>query len=358
VTKNSHSFEKSAGPLNLAFSLSQKTGRVRMPDEGEKYLIFQPLYHMDQTKLGNALFSSPQEFLHSFSRRIEWVESITIHAPDNTGKENLSLLEKSQEAYLEFLKSFLTATVFNAAEFSVRPGEKIEIVPFDSGAREGGEDWTYLGDTMIGNIRMKNIWELIADVTKNNVPGDYMETGVWRGGASVFARAVLNVLGQTRRTSYVCDSFAGLPPGDRFLDAGDAGWNLMSFYLAIPEEIVATNFKRTGLLDSNVVFAKGFFNETMPVLRKHIKKVAVLRLDGDMYESTVDVLYHFYDKLSIGGYVIMDDWYGFPAKTAAEDFFRAHDIYPEIFPVDKIAAYWKKTVDVNIQYWRYEQNKF
>ncbi len=76
-----------------------------------------------------------------------------------------------------------------------------------------------------------------------------------------------------------------------------------------------------------------------------------------MYESTVDVLYHLYDKLSLGGYVIMDDWFGFPSKTAC-DFFAVHGIKPEIIRIDTLSAYWKKTEDVKIQYWRYEQSKF
>ena len=77
-----------------------------------------------------------------------------------------------------------------------------------------------------------------------------------------------------------------------------------------------------------------------------------------MYESTVDVLYNLYDKLSIGGYLIMDDWFGFPSKTACEDFFKVHGINPENTRIDELAVYWKKTEHVDIQYWRYEQSKF
>jgi O-methyltransferase len=77
-----------------------------------------------------------------------------------------------------------------------------------------------------------------------------------------------------------------------------------------------------------------------------------------MYESTVDVLYNLYDKLSIGGYLIMDDWYNFPSKIACEDFFKVHGINPEIIQIDGLSAYWKKTEQVDIQYWRYEQSKF
>lgn len=79
------------------------------------------------------------------------------------------------------------------------------------------------------------------------------------------------------------------------------------FLLTKNSETVASSFHKFGLLDANVVFAKGFFNESMPVLSKHIDRLSIMRLDGDMYESTVDVLYPLYEKLSIGGYVIMDD---------------------------------------------------
>ena len=79
-----------------------------------------------------------------------------------------------------------------------------------------------------------------------------------------------------------------------------------------------------------------------------------------MYESTVDVLYHLYDKLSIGGFVIMDDWNHFPSKTACLDFFQVHGIDPKIVYIDDdgVAAYWQKTEEIDIQFWRYEQSKF
>jgi O-methyltransferase len=117
----------------------------------------------------------------------------------------------------------------------------------------------------------------------------------------MFARAVITAFGEAKtRVSYVCDSFAGLPPGDRSLDNKDKHWDNTP-YLEVASEIVAESFMKYGLLDDNVVFAKGFFNETMPPLSQHIKELSIMRLDGDMYESTVDVLYHLYDKLSIGG---------------------------------------------------------
>lgn len=324
-----------------------------MPMYGKKYSIYQPVYDMDLSKLGKTLFASTGDFIDTYSERIEWLDT---QAPLN---QNRTVIDRAQEMYLEMIKGLVSGTSFNDAEKSVSPEPTFKTIrPFNLKARQWGMDWAYLGDTMTGWKRLDNIRKLLKSVVEDTIPGDYIETGVWRGGASVYARAVLDVLGQTDRLSYVCDSFAGLPPGDRSLDIKDKNWNLMHWYLAVSDDVVARNFQKFGFLNSNVIFAKGFFNETMPHLKKKSNHFSVMRLDGDMYESTVDVLYNLYDKLSIGGYVIMDDWYGFPSKTACEDFFKVHGIEPEIIQIDKLSAYWKKTVEVDIQYWRYEQNQF
>merc|ERR1739844_670676 len=109
--------------------------------------------------------------------------------------------------YLEMIKSFVTASLFNAAEFSVRavlrPPQVQLKGPLNLGVRMAGLDWTYAGDTMIGWARIDNIRMLLTDVIRSSIEGDYIETGVWRGGASVFARAVMKVLEPgTTRVSY------------------------------------------------------------------------------------------------------------------------------------------------------------
>ncbi|KAK1748184.1 macrocin O-methyltransferase family protein [Skeletonema marinoi] len=135
----------------------------------------------------------------------------------------------------------------------------------------------------------------------------------------------------------------GLPPGEKKFSKRDAGWDNTP-YLEVASDIFANNFIKYGLLDSNVIFAKGFFNdnETMPPLAEKIMSLSIMRLDQFNSESTVDVLYHLYDKLSIGGYVIMNDWFGFPSKTSCEDFFAVDGIKPESIPIDDISAYCGK----------------
>eukprot|EP00804_Cyclotella_cryptica_P002164 CCRYP_006580-RA/>CCRYP_006580-RA protein AED:0.27 eAED:-0.34 QI:0/0/0/0.66/0.8/0.83/6/0/338 len=332
-----------------------------MPLEGPKYRIFQPLFEVDG--LDDQLLSPADEFITAFSKRVSWVSTMVSNPPEAAHDDY------ARSMYLEMIKSFVSARVFGGKEMSALPRlgpRNINLVPFDQARRDVGTDWTYLGDTMTGYTRLNNVCSSTNTChsccclfTFFSLSCLYLpETGVWRGGSSIFARAVISAHGEARRRlSYVCDSFAGLPPGDRSLDLKDKNWDNTP-YLEVASETVASSFKRYGLLDENVVFAKGFFNETMPHLSKHIEKLSVMRLDGDMYESTVDVLYHLYDKLSIGGYVIMDDWYGFPSKTACEDFFQVHGLSPEIINIDKVSAYWKKAEDVTIQYWRYQSNKF
>ena len=323
---------------------------------GSRFDIFQPLYDIPDKALGKELLAPPEDFLRFYKSRLEWLDTITVKNSDS------SLQDRARFTYLEMLKSHLTGTVFNDAEHSVGVGlrqPKNSLgKKFNFAQREQGLDWTYLGDTMTGWARIKNVADLLKKVIVNEVPGDYIETGVWRGGSSMFARAILRTYNEAdKRKSFVCDSFRGLPPGEKELSKNDIGWD-KSPYLEVSENIVAQGFRKYGLLDSGVVFAKGFFNETMPPLSKHIEKLAIMRLDGDMYESTVDVLYPMYAKLSVGGYVIMDDWSWFPSRTAVEDFFKVHGMNETIIDIDSASAYWKKTRDVQVQYWRYEQSKF
>ena len=343
-------------------SVVHREGPFDMPRNGSAYDIFQPLYDMDESKKDKPIMVSPSEMIKTFENRISWVDTM-VHK--DQGFKEMTQKDHAKLMYLETIKEFVSGVVYNDAELSVYPvlRRKPNTAALNKASRNEGNDWTYAGDTMTGTKRLNNVYNLLKDVTSNGIEGDYIETGVWRGGSSVYAKAILTVLeidqepDVPRRVSYVCDSFKGLPPGDRSLDKEDQKWDSTP-YLEVPAEIVANNFIKYGLLDSNVVFARGFFNETMPPLSTVIKSLSVMRLDGDMYESTVDVLYNLYDKLSIGGYVIMDDWTGFPSKTACEDFFAVHGINPEIIKIDRLSAYWKKTEHVDIQKWRYEQLKF
>jgi len=214
---------------------------------------------------------------------------------------------------------------------------------FDPKIREDGRDHPVLAHTMIGLKRLGNLQFCIEDVLARNVPGDLIETGVWRGGAAILMRAVLKAYGIRDRKVWAADSFAGLPPPDAVNYPADAGdtHHLMP-HLAISLDQVKSNFAAYGLLDEQTCFLEGWFKDTLPTAP--ISKLSVMRLDGDMYESTMDALVHLYPKLSPGGYVIVDD-YGYIAscRRAVHDYRAAQNIMDEILEVDWTGVYWQKS---------------
>jgi O-methyltransferase len=220
--------------------------------------------------------------------------------------------------------------------------EVVKRLPFDPEAREHGLDWPAEAETMIGLRRLENIRFCVEDVLRRSVPGDLIETGVWRGGATIFMRAVLKAHGVVDRNVWVADSFQGLPkPDARYAkDAGDV--HHTASQLRVSRGQVEDNFRRYGLLDDQVKFLVGWFADTLP--SAPIERLAVLRLDGDMYGSTIEALQSLYDKLSPGGYVIVDDYVLKGCRAAIDDFRRDRGISDELIVIDKSGAvYWEKS---------------
>lgn len=209
--------------------------------------------------------------------------------------------------------------------------------------RKMGVDWPILhADTMVGLKRLDNLQTLIEDVLANGVAGDLIETGVWRGGASIFMRAVLMANGDLDRKIWICDSFEGLPPPEPGRFPADAGDPHHTYdFLAISQEEVVRNFDKYGLLDDRVEFVKGYFEDTLMTIPA--KEFAVLRLDGDMYGSTMVALEALYPKLSAGGYVIIDDFCLGPCRQAVQDFREANGIVDAIVDIDSSGAFWHKS---------------
>jgi len=261
--------------------------------------------------------------------------------------------------YLDLLKLCLTNFINGAAEqkpvqsrrrlkqkivnaFAARGIQMVRPTPFDPALRAEGRDWPPNADSMIGLKRLDNLQFCVEAALADKVPGDLIETGVWRGGATIFMRAVLKAHGVVDRLVWVADSFAGLPPPNTAKYPQDTGDVLYSHKeLAVSLEQVQANFRKYGLLDEQVRFLKGWFRDTLP--HAPIKALAVLRLDGDMYESTMDTLTHLYPKLSVGGYVIVDDYGAIPAcRKAVHDFRDSHGIRDEIREIDWTGIYWQR----------------
>jgi O-methyltransferase len=215
--------------------------------------------------------------------------------------------------------------------------------PYDPELRASGRDWPARADSMIGLRRMDNIQHCIETVIRDDVPGDLIETGVWRGGATIFMRGVLKAYGDATRSVWCADSFEGLPPPDPGRYPADAG---DTFHerggLAVGVDQVKHNFERYGLLDDQVQFLVGWFKDTLPTAP--IDQLAVLRLDGDLYESTWQAIEALYPKLSPGGFCIVDDYGDLVAQCqrAIHDYRDANGITEEINDIDGFGAYWRK----------------
>jgi O-methyltransferase len=213
----------------------------------------------------------------------------------------------------------------------------------DASKRLSGMDWPPDAETMIGLKRLRNLRECVRTVIEDEVLGDLIETGVWRGGACIFMRGALIAYGDQTRCVWVADSFQGLPKPNAnkyAADSGDDHWTLNE-YLGVPLEQVQSNFARYGLLDDRVKFLKGWFSETLPTAP--IERLSILRLDGDMYESTTDAISALYPKLSIGGFVIVDDHHIPACRSAIHDYRAAQGITDPMIEIDDNAVYWRRT---------------
>jgi O-methyltransferase len=248
----------------------------------------------------------------------------------------------AEERYLDLLKLCLMGLAVYEPHSHI-PGipAPIPLPEANFPARRAGADWPQEGFTMIGEKRLDNIQMCVSDVLANDVPGDFIETGVWRGGSMIFLRALLALHGVTNRTVFVADSFEGLPAPDpeQYPADADCVGHLVD-HLSVPLETVQANFRRFGLLDDQVRFVKGWFSDTLPTLAD--RTWAVVRLDGDMYESTMVGLESLYQGLSSGGYLIIDDYMLDACREAVHDFREANGISEPIEVVDPTGVYWKK----------------
>lgn len=259
------------------------------------------------------------------------------------------------DAYLDLVEASLTGELQRDPAMNTTSAGA-----YDPELRAYGRDWPSSALTMIGRARMRNIRALAEQVFEEGVEGDFLEAGVWRGGACIYMRAIQGAYGETSRRVWVADSFAGLPKPDAEAYPADANDPHHTFTeLAVPIDEVRDNFRRYGLLDDEVRFLKGWFWETLPAAP--IEKLAMLRLDGDMYASTIQTLEALYDKVSPGGFVIIDDYILPACRRAVDDFRAARGIEAPMTDVDGAAVFWR--VDAapvrrsNLVFWQQMQEQ-
>jgi O-methyltransferase len=267
-------------------------------------------------------------------------------------------MDDPRSLYLDLAKKALTFLLYGQEMYTPaeRSGNPIKgwihdqqlrrgVIPMrrvqtDREARSNGRDWPPQAYTMVGLKRLDNLQTCVEDVLSRGVPGDIIEAGTWRGGAAIFLRAILKAHRVSDRAVWVADSFEGCPLTNKEKYPADAGEEQAHPFLSVSLEKVKLNFSRFGLLDDQVRFLKGWFKDTLPQLTN--QKWSVIRLDADLYESTIEALRHLYPNLSPGGYLIVDDYALPPCREAVNDFRDANRIREEIHTIDWTGIYWQR----------------
>ncbi len=198
--------------------------------------------------------------------------------------------------------------------------------------------WTEIRDyTMTSVERGYALYKAVRYVIENDIAGDFVECGVWKGGSCMLMALVLMNAGIKDRNIYLYDTFKGMTePGDNdFIawngrsvrdkwDADLKGTAKNFTEWAVSLDTVKANTGKTGYPAERLIFIKGPVEETLPADAPD--SVCLLRLDTDWYESTRVELEHLYPVLSSGGVLILDDYGHFTgAKLAVDEYFSASD---------------------------------
>jgi len=263
-----------------------------------------------------------------------------------------------RDLYLDLLKKCLVNSIYEDAPAPIFIDGKTTS-QYSSERRRAGRDWPTKAHTMIGLHRLNNLHCLAKRVLEEGIEGDFLEAGVWRGGATIFMRGLLKAYAVKDRVVWVADSFCGFPPSDKTssrsytsaelrtvtngIEAGNPEWEaaLETLRAGTTREDVEMNFERYGLLDDQVRFLPGFFSDTLP--SAPVKKLAILRADGDLYDSTYQILDNLYPRVSPGGYVIIDDYHSFTeCRQAVHDYLSAARRNVQLENIDADAVFWQK----------------
>eukprot|EP00439_Symbiodinium_sp_Y106_P035080 s4146_g4.t1 len=215
----------------------------------------------------------------------------------------------------------------------------------------GGDHPLNHGYTMVGMLRMQNVAQLVLDVVQHDIPGGFVEAGVWRGGTCIFAKALFNLLGEVRREVHLFDAFEAM---------GTYGKKAERLHVDL--ESVQKNFELFGVRDERVKYHQGLFKETMRQFwqdhSKSDQKIAILRIDANFYDSHQDALYYLYNFVPVGGYVIFDDLFSLPDVGRVWREFRLdQNLTERIIRIDRHSGYFKKARMVPVDFKKMRASK-
>lgn len=228
-----------------------------------------------------------------------------------------------------FLKKILKCAGFDVVRINTQPGPSLDEALSDFLPEERAIIGKALPYTMTSVERLATLLNAATYVAKNNIPGDVVECGVWRGGSMMVTALTLLAHGDSSRSLYLYDTFEGMPPPterDKSLDGVSAEQQLneqprgTGIWCAASLEEVRTNILSTGYPADKIHLVKGKVEDTLPKVIP--SSVSLLRLDTDWYESTKHELIHLFPRLDPFGVLIIDDyghWQG--AKTAVDEYF-------------------------------------
>lgn len=189
-------------------------------------------------------------------------------------------------------------------------------------------------------------------VISEKVPGAFVECGVWLGGSAGLMGLALKRLKENRGL-HLLDSFEGLPEpgpkdgkkaGEYSGGRGEGRLSPISRCEATLQQVRKFLFERLKLDSTRIQFHVGWFQETVPAIAGKLKPIAILRLDGDWYESTKICLEHLYPNLSPGGVLVLDDYYCWEGcRKATDEYRQVHGIVAPLVRVDGDCCYWIKS---------------
>jgi hypothetical protein len=263
--------------------------------------------------------------------------------PDNL-EPSRTLLPRQYRPYLDLLAKALTNYLYLGESRKVSHYAAIMPETYSDSRWKIGKE--AIPHTLLHKAQLNNIEACIFSVVRDGIPGDIIEAGVFRGGAAIYMRAVLGVLGVTDRCVWLADTFAGIPRAERYTDVNDPVNDWDDRWSADIDQVRNT-FARYDMLDQQVRFLQGPFSTTLHP--PPFGDLAVARLDADAYESTRDAIESIYPKLQPGGYIIIDDWHLPSCRRAIMEYRKEHGINDEILGVvvdgtDKtipIEAFWR-----------------
>ncbi len=202
--------------------------------------------------------------------------------------------------------------------------------------------------TMGGWKALENAFEVVSNVEKETIVGAFVECGVAQGGTAAMLALSSQQLAEKKRQFWFFDSYEGLPePTEEDYKGTKAGEYIQPLVrascLGTIEQVGGLLFENLGLLEDDIHLVKGWFQDTVANHKEKMGPIAILRLDGDWYESTKIPLENFYDQITVGGYVIIDDYatcYG--SQKAVDEFLEENSINTKLYPDGRGGAWFVK----------------